>query len=199
MKKMQRKGFTLVELIIVIVVIGILAGMAAPKFMGVVRDARHANFINDVDVLTTVATLVETTRDQDAPVYGYDATQNAVTFAQGADIVNALHDSGYLDEYYTNNGIDPTTATDADKKAAADALEIRPIDVAKYKKNLGKNVKTGDLSNYFVITKGSNAGTIVYINDGGDGSAIGTTTDFTGVVDGEGDEYFGLDIVNKAN
>ena len=192
MKKMNRKGFTLVELIIVIVVIGILAGMAAPKFMGVVRDARHANFVNDADVLTTVATLIETTREQDEPVYGNmgDVATNAVAFTAGADVVDALCESEYL---AGGPYVDALNPTDAEMKAAADALKITPVDQIKYKANLGKNVKTGDLSNYYVITAGDQAGTIVYLV--AETEEVAAETDFIGVLDGEGNESFGLDIV----
>ena len=47
----MKKKFTLIELIIVIVVIGILAAMALPKFNGVVRNARLSAMINDKEVL----------------------------------------------------------------------------------------------------------------------------------------------------
>ncbi len=38
----QQNGFTLIELVIVIVILGILAVTAAPKFLGLQNDARHA-------------------------------------------------------------------------------------------------------------------------------------------------------------
>ena len=41
-KKFNIKKFTLIELIIVIVVIGLLAGMSLPKFIGVTKDAKVA-------------------------------------------------------------------------------------------------------------------------------------------------------------
>lgn len=39
-KTNQQKGFTMIELVVVIVVTGVLAAVAAPKFMGVSSDAR---------------------------------------------------------------------------------------------------------------------------------------------------------------
>ena len=42
MKKMNKKGFTIVELVIVIAVIGILAGVLIPTFAGIVGDADEA-------------------------------------------------------------------------------------------------------------------------------------------------------------
>ena len=42
MYKSNQRGFTLIELIVVIVVLGILAAFAVPKFMGVEVEARKA-------------------------------------------------------------------------------------------------------------------------------------------------------------
>ena len=41
-QEMVRKGFTLIELIIVIVILGIIAGVAIPKFVGLSDEARKS-------------------------------------------------------------------------------------------------------------------------------------------------------------
>ena len=48
MKKNNRKGFTIVELVIVIAVIGILAGIMIPTFSGVVADAEEKALANEI-------------------------------------------------------------------------------------------------------------------------------------------------------
>ena len=47
MKKMNRKGFTIVELVIVIAVIAILAGVLIPTFSGIVNRAENSSIIQE--------------------------------------------------------------------------------------------------------------------------------------------------------
>ena len=61
--KFNIKKFTLIELIIVIVVIGILAGMALPKFIGVTKDAKVSAMDQDLDVLEKAVQLYESDND----------------------------------------------------------------------------------------------------------------------------------------
>lgn len=55
----NKRAFTLIELIIVIIVIGILAGMAIPKFTGIIRNSRVAAMQRDLDVIEKAVLLYE--------------------------------------------------------------------------------------------------------------------------------------------
>lgn len=51
MKKIKEKGFTLIELIVVIAILGILVLLALPKFLGHTEDAKLVQIKNDVKVI----------------------------------------------------------------------------------------------------------------------------------------------------
>ncbi|NMA86823.1 MAG: type II secretion system protein [Tissierellia bacterium] len=50
MLKRNKKGFTLIELIVVMAIIGILVMLAMPKFMGYTEKAKLTKIQNDIKV-----------------------------------------------------------------------------------------------------------------------------------------------------
>jgi MSHA pilin protein MshA len=57
MSKFRQRGFTLIELVVVIVILGILAAFAVPKMMGLETQARAATVTSMVGSLRSAATM----------------------------------------------------------------------------------------------------------------------------------------------
>jgi type IV pilus assembly protein PilA len=96
MRKLNTKGFTLIELMIVVVIIGILAAIAIPKFAGVSKNAKKSEAY---PVLKQICTL-QATYLQEKDVYA--ATEATLT---GFDAPTAKYYT------FTSTGTAATAAT----------------------------------------------------------------------------------------
>ena len=106
----NNKGFTLIELMIVVVIIGILAAIAIPKFNQVSKNAKEAEA---APVLRQMCTLSETFLDQTGNAAASIADLETVGFEAPADA-----------KYYSFDFAAPTgTATTLDA-AQADTRTI---------------------------------------------------------------------------
>ena len=100
MKKHNKKGFTIVELVIVIGVIGILSAILIPTFVNVTKNAEIAARKSDLANAYSMYAA-------DAADRIVDGTENAQTptaleFLAQADV--ALQEEGKTGYYYFNNG-----------------------------------------------------------------------------------------------
>ncbi|WP_322401961.1 type II secretion system protein [Massilia luteola] len=135
-KNNAQGGFTLIELIVVIVILGILAATALPKFASLGGDARLASLqaakgslaataamahgkylVNTGAALTTLAVEDQTINFQTSPATGYPKADTALAGAAG------------LSSDYTVYG--PNHANDANSTSTlADEIMIVPKSVA---------------------------------------------------------------------
>lgn len=94
--RQQEAGFTLIELVVVIIILGILAAVALPKFMGLSTDARVSVVNGMSGSVTEAADMVHAL----AEVQGQVAATGSVKLPDGTAITTAY---GYPDG--SNTGI----------------------------------------------------------------------------------------------
>lgn len=76
----KKQGFTLIELVIVIVVLGVLSAVAVPKFLNISQDARIASLnnirgaLNSTSLLTSIKAKIEDVEDGSIEVNGETVT-----------------------------------------------------------------------------------------------------------------------------
>lgn len=91
MKKMNNKGFSLVELIIVIAIMAILVGVLAPQYLKYVEKSRRSADLDTLDSVYTACTTAAGDADvADAPnIVGGSTTPTSST-SWGTEVLNTL-------------------------------------------------------------------------------------------------------------
>ena len=115
-KNFSKKGFTLVELIVVIAIIGVLSAILIPTMMGFVRDSKITNVNKHANEMSEA--LSQTLTKYDSEGYGMKPTQSAtsiirveISSASGVTTwKTSVSDTG---NFLSNNTVDWTTAGSA--------------------------------------------------------------------------------------
>lgn len=84
--KKNNKGFTLVELIVVLVILAILAAILVPALLGYIDKARNSQYLEEAHSILTAAQAYET--EQYAK--GEDVVLNFTSDANALNYVNAI-------------------------------------------------------------------------------------------------------------
>ena len=110
MRKNNRKGFTIVELVIVIAVIAILAGVLIPTFASVTKNAKESKALQEVKAAYTVYVADTLAAEGDlAEALYVDCEGIIVEVVNGqANVVDAADDASVEYEFDTNDAGDKT-------------------------------------------------------------------------------------------
>lgn len=115
--KVKQQGFTLIELIIVIVILGVLAVTAAPKFLDLSKDARVSTLQGMEAALQSGVNLVNAKAEIQNKTSGAGSVDaNGVTFAtfDGYPTANWVNSVRYLIELDDQNFTPATTVCPTD-------------------------------------------------------------------------------------
>ena len=145
----SKKGFTLIELIVVMAIIGILVLLAAPKFLGYTKDAHVATMLADAKVISNAALI-----------YNIE-TEGAWPVAED-EVVGKL---------VIDDGVFSVVLSDVDGFAVEDGeYTLYELDSDKLYGHI-KSIKNG-YDSYGIITDvGEYEGEVVFIGNGGEGLA----------------------------
>lgn len=94
----SKQGFTLIEIIVVVIIIGILASIALPKYQKTVEKARLAEAIRLLKHIREAQLIYHTK---------YSAYANSIDNLPEVDSTNIDNDSRYFTSFWAVNGSSP--------------------------------------------------------------------------------------------
>lgn len=166
----KKRGFTLIELIVVMVIIGILVGLATPKYLNYTKDAHVTALQQDAKVLQNVTLAYNVKNNGAVPVVTKDiVAADGVLAAKllvdadiktKADIAKTIMGASATDTVVAAAKYNVTTGVLEDAGAGV-KIELAALDPNKVNTQL-QNTKN-PLSDYAIVVRGEGEGTIVNI------------------------------------
>ena len=108
MKKMNKKGFTITELVIVIAVIAILAGVMIPTFSGIITTANENKALQQAAAAAKIAFATVMADGEISAAEAAGTVEGIYTFTFDADtgvLLSAVETTGAKYTYTVANGV----------------------------------------------------------------------------------------------
>ena len=128
-KTLAQNGFTLVELLIVVIILAILAGIIIPQFTAATDDANQAAYDTNI---SNIRSAIDLYRQQHSEYPGAVASGGGVCI-NGAAVVGAIGDAAFIAQLrnYTNSVGEACTGTDPNEfkygPYLKDDLPVNPL------------------------------------------------------------------------
>ncbi len=104
--KIQTRGFTLIELVVVISILAILSGVLVPRVTNHLKSARDARRLTDIRAVRNA--IEQYYQDKGAyPTANANSSYGGWDVSNDGDFIRVLRDKGYLDE----DAVDPINDT----------------------------------------------------------------------------------------
>ena len=136
----NKKGFTLVELLVVIVILGILVLIAAPKFLGYTADAKVATMKADVKTIQQAAIVDATQAELKNGTVSYPVSDTKTL------VIDFDGDAATTDDNVTAYVFDPAAV-----KTADGAIN-------------GVSLGNGAIDDYAIVTEGDHEGEVFKVS-----------------------------------
>lgn len=146
-KRSNKKGFTLVEIIVVLVILAILAAIAVPAVLGYVNDAKESKYISEARAIYIVVQTEEakfraenglntkstiTYGDANKVVTAPTESDAGAGTMKKSDLVNTIQDkTEFTNVNITKNGTKYTLKWHSDKDVKAELTTNKDVKIKK--------------------------------------------------------------------